>query len=675
MANDNEQRISNGIERSEDNTQAGQLARRGFLGVAGAAGLAGVLGGSAAADEHDGAHPNFADVDHDHSGEYGSPSRLGEAAPVESIAVEDLVTKGTPVVDVRAYGVVGDGETDDAEALQRAVDEATPHGVLYIPADLRVRLEDTVTINLDEGRDGEQNRFSFLCEGALTPAPGIGTAIHVVGGFAPYVFARVEGGGKDLEDSAFHVEGNRGGCFEGWAKDYAGRVFFFEGSATYTVGNLRTWDCGQSIHCLAASPMGEIRDVFDIRPTRAPEFDRTSDISINQYENFVDEDSEKGMVFNRCVSVWVDKIAVGGPMSAPQIEFHETINIHANSIFVNDGEDDGLVTDRIRRANMRVFARDNEVGLRHVVGSTIGANSIYLTARLNDSEGLLVEPHDGGTTPDSFHQFSGYVTNNGAPPRIETTDPHVRVHDFLSKFNEGSALEQLVVPDEENNVRVEDSWIQGIDGSPKAINHLGREARDAEVPEPLNWDVGDVVSFTDTEDGTGDGLYALATPDTWYRVSQDAIIVDVDPVTVLVTQPTNSGVPAWEFGRPGGLQESETFGQSFTVPEDFVEIKLNTANFNDPESAATVTLYEGTPTGGSLSEIARKRVDPWPNSELVLEFEGDAAGTYYLEMSDPEGTATWWIQKGGDDLADVGGTAFIDREPLEDANFQFWVSG
>lgn len=307
-------------------------------------------------------------------------------------------------------------------------------------------------------------------------------------------------------------------------------------------------------------------------------------------------------------------------MSAPQIEFHETINIHANSIFVNGGEDDGLVTDRIRRANMRVFGRDNEVGLRHVVRSSIGANSIYLTARLNDSEGL-------------------------------------------------------VVPDEENNVRVEDSWIQGIDGSPKAINHLGREARDAEVPDPRNWDVGDVVSFTDTEDGTGDGLYALATPDTWYRVSQDAITVDVDPVTVLATQPTNSGVSAWEFGRPGGLQEGETFGQSFTVPEDFVEIKLNTANFNNPESAATVTLYEGTPTGGSLSEIASDRVDPWPNSELVLEFEGDAAGTYYLEMSDPEGSATWWIQNGGDNLADVGGTAFIDRDPLEDANFQFWVSG
>lgn len=109
----------------------------------------------------------FAVKEHDHSGTYGISMDLGAEKPVELITVEDLMTVETPVVDVRAHGAVGDGETDDAKALQSAADAATPHGVLYVPADLHVYFESPIDINLTGA--GGQNRFAFICEGTLKP--------------------------------------------------------------------------------------------------------------------------------------------------------------------------------------------------------------------------------------------------------------------------------------------------------------------------------------------------------------------------------------------------------------------------------------------------------------------------------------------------------------------------
>ena len=50
-----------------------------------------------------------------------------------SFGWKDIIAAGTPWVDVRAYGAVGDDVTDDTVAIQNAIN-ATPHsGTLYIP--------------------------------------------------------------------------------------------------------------------------------------------------------------------------------------------------------------------------------------------------------------------------------------------------------------------------------------------------------------------------------------------------------------------------------------------------------------------------------------------------------------------------------------------------------------
>lgn len=50
-----------------------------------------------------------------------------------SVSTDDAQFDGTPWVDVRNYGAVGDGSTDDSAAIQSAVDAASPGGSIYFP--------------------------------------------------------------------------------------------------------------------------------------------------------------------------------------------------------------------------------------------------------------------------------------------------------------------------------------------------------------------------------------------------------------------------------------------------------------------------------------------------------------------------------------------------------------
>lgn len=657
-------------EPSSEWSRIGQT-RRTFLGASalGAAGLA-LTGGTGAADEGDGDGPEnsqFAVAEHDHSGTHGAATNLGAESPVESITADDLVTADTPVVDVRAHGVVGDGETDDAAALQAAADAATPHGVLFIPADLHVYFESPIDINL--GSEGH-SRFAFISEGALKPAAGLGDAIHIhsegsnVAHF-PYVNVRIEGGGEDVDtDNAILVTNTNGGLFEGFANKYAGTVYSFRDSAMFSVGTLHTRECGQSLKIEDCGALGEFRDGWDTGPVRGPEFRNVHDLCINQYENYMAPWAEQGIVFEDCLSMWADKIAVGGHADTPPAEFHDSRQMFVKALHLGGSPTWGAVIDDVRFAMFNVFCNFIAKGVKYA-GSETDANRVIVNGRNLSEKGLVVADDVSG----GYHYFAGNIVSNDAQAvDVRTSDADIYLDNFYAVKN---AAGDLSVPDE-NNVRLTDCRFDTVDGTPKTINGLGVAAADREKPSAKNWNVGDRVAFTDTEDGSGDGMYELLDQETWAKTAFETVDADVDLETVLVYQDNQLDTPGpWE-----PLEEGQTFGQTFTVDDDISEIQFRPATWQNPDSAVTMTLYAGSPADGDLTELVSERVDSLEDSQdMTLSFSTDRTGTFYLEMSDPEGTPGWWWSRGEERLRDVGGTAFVDREPAESANFIFSVIG
>jgi hypothetical protein len=436
---------------------------------------------------------------HDHS----APESGGS-----TLRPDGLVTAETPVVDVRAHGATGDGETDDSDALQAAVDAATPHGVVLVPYDVVLRLEGSVDVDLSG--PGGQSRFAFLCQGALQPAPGLGDAVHVHGGLSPYVFARVEKGGSDPEtDTAFKVTQTRGGLFEGFAQDYGGTLFEFQQSGTYSVGNVRTWNSGQSVAVYDASPMGEIRDVFDVSPVRAPEFHDSSDVCINQYENYMAQDrTARGVLFENCLSVWADKIAVGGSMETPACEFRACDHMFVNALHLGGALGWGGVIEDTIYSTFRVFCNVNNKGLKYA-GASDGNRIVLNAQNIGDVALRVTEDVTGG-----YHYVAGNIVQTGARAvDVRSSDAEVHLDNLYAWRNAGGDLR---VP-EENEVRLTNSKVDFLDGTPKLVNGVGTESADRDLPDERNWRVGHRVDFTDTGDGSGTGYYEL-THDGWRRL-------------------------------------------------------------------------------------------------------------------------------------------------------------
>lgn len=55
-------------------------------------------------------------------------------------------------------------------------------------------------------------------------------------------------------------------------------------------------------------------------------------------------------------------------------------------------------------------------------------------------------------------------------------------------------------------------------GTRTRINGVGTESANAETPTTADWDTGDVVDFTDSGDGSGDGVYKLLPDDSWSQI-------------------------------------------------------------------------------------------------------------------------------------------------------------
>jgi hypothetical protein len=59
----------------------------------------------------------------------------------------------------------------------------------------------------------------------------------------------------------------------------------------------------------------------------------------------------------------------------------------------------------------------------------------------------------------------------------------------------------------------------GPGGEVHSINGFGEESANAETPTSASWNYGDIVAFTDSGDGSGNGTYVLKPDVTWLKIS------------------------------------------------------------------------------------------------------------------------------------------------------------
>lgn len=76
-----------------------------------------------------------------------------------------------------------------------------------------------------------------------------------------------------------------------------------------------------------------------------------------------------------------------------------------------------------------------------------------------------------------------------------------------------------------NRVRRRDNWrydsnsaLTIATGNGNTINGIGTESANAETPTASAWDVGTIVNFTDSGDGSGTGTYVLVNSSTWRKI-------------------------------------------------------------------------------------------------------------------------------------------------------------
>ncbi|HJN15028.1 MAG TPA: hypothetical protein QGH10_06050 [Armatimonadota bacterium] len=154
-------------------------------------------------------------------------------------------------------------------------------------------------------------------------------------------------------------------------------------------------------------------------------------------------------------------------------------------------------------------------------------------------------------------------------------------------------------------------------------------------------------------------------PGTRLEETRDTVrLLDCDSVVPMDRGNETADVPAL-------LHEGETFGQSFVIDSGtFTRIAVKLPTWNTTDSAATIALKRAGPGGDVIA--TRRAENVRDNSWQELTFDPQAAGTYYVELSELKGQLGWWSLR-GDALPD--GQAFADGQPQEGLERTIRITG
>lgn len=631
------------------------LNRRRLLAGATAVGLGAVTTGCMSfgnSGDDDGAG-SPAPSDHDHSGENGTATRLGEAAPVESITTDALYTTDQPVVNVRAYGAKGDGETDDFESIQRAFDDADHRSVIYFPPG-HYRSSEAITasdkslairgggmgvtrIEFTGGTDGfdlslpssgrsaigEESYVTVTDMTLGTAVSGSGTAISAVWDQPP------SGAFPHLVVEHVNVR-DRGNAGED-------EGHFLTGIHANNAWRARVNDFHYSGH-VHDIPLGDEDDIDEFEPEM---------IGVEFVGRCVDS-SITACHFSRC-DVGI-KVGASGHRHTEGVRIDEATMVDTYKGIVAKSGPWLTVTSSHFNGRRTAVELDNRWEA-HV------SDCLFYRvqwSRTDEWAGVhAIDAHSVQVSNTNVSELSDNRTVGRAVHLENCSECVVQGNTLTGLADEGSSV-----------VEAQEST---------RVMATGNIARDAPA----------VVRF-------GPSTRLSSAQGNWGPVVDDGQLnlIANNVVTERVTAQLHrnnvpEGVDATEGER--GLDAGETYGQTFTVDRGFDLIETFVANFLNQDSAATMTLYRGDPeTDDDLTTVNRVR-QQWANMDTMgWNFGPDEGGTYYLEMSDPAETPTWWwydVEDEDDEFADesklaeVGGTAFINRDPVETANFWFRVIG
>lgn len=468
----------------------------------------------------------------------------------------------SPSITVRDFGAKLDGVTDDSAALQAYFAAVGPTGTMVIPEGGVLYLENPVTLDL-QGDMG----FTFECRSPIKTSASLQNALTITNGYPSYIDFWVTGGGTLTDYSAEAPAGGttaltlvalRGGEYRIQGENYQGRVVKISKQASgqpktsmMRISKLRTIKCGQSMYVKADSAFGDFEDIYIEEDVYGPIIEKTHDVGISKAVCYFT--GKTGFQFLNVGTSNLSNITCYGKSKSDvenQVEGPgnniDLFRVLGTAKFTMNrctyaygktglyvAKDGGERSLNNNYNNITTFG-NSEYGV-HIVGcldSLIEVNSD------GDEVGLFVE----GGTPN---QVTANVSNAQKTGLILSDVSNVPVTGTFIDNNQSGAAGQydidLRAPGQkvllhgvtatsektqanvnlpaQNQVEVQASTIGSYTNPPRKVEYEGTEAADAERPDPANWEIGDLVRFTDTGDGSGTGAYLLGEEGRWVKVA------------------------------------------------------------------------------------------------------------------------------------------------------------